>query len=234
NFTQKSNVLSLSKKELSFFYPTFESKIKKIGDKYPSLREVSEAWQTTLYEVAIKSDSVKLHYDALSHSEKQNINNISDTLNTIASLDTIKAAFIASKKPSVKSQKLAKGENLNLTIELENGTILNHTIQTQIVKIDDRACAVPTDISLAASNKDGYTFEQKNLLASQDFVAPPEGYFLLGAGFSGEIKVKQHSITVSLRGENILNERFRDYLNRQRYFADGQGLNLIAGIQFAI
>ncbi|MGB0424290.1 MAG: TonB-dependent receptor domain-containing protein, partial [Flavobacteriales bacterium] len=79
-----------------------------------------------------------------------------------------------------------------------------------------------------------YTFEQKNLLASQDFVAPPEGYFLLGAGFSGEIKVKQHSITVSLRGENILNERFRDYLNRQRYFADGQGLNLIAGIQFAI
>jgi len=155
----------LSKKELNFFYPTFESKIKKIADKYPSLREVSEAWQTTLYEVAIKSDSVKLHYDALSHSEKQNINNISDTLNTIASLDTIKAAFIASKKPSVKSQKLAKGENLNLTIELENGTILNHTIQTQIVKIDGRACAVPTDISLAASNKDGYTFQQKNFYA---------------------------------------------------------------------
>lgn len=154
-----------SKKELSFFYPTFENRIKKIGNRYPSLREVSQAWQTTLYEVAIKSDSVKSHYDSLSYAEKQNIKNISDTLKTMANLDTIKAAFIASKKPPVKSQKLAKGENLNLSIELENGTILNHTIQTQIVKIDGRACAVPTDLSLAISNKDGYTFEHKNFYA---------------------------------------------------------------------
>lgn len=156
-----------SKKELSFFYPTFENRLKKLGDKFPALSEVNQAWQTTLYEVAIKGDSVKLHYDALSYSEKQsmNINNISDTLYTIASPETIQAAFINCKKTPVRSQKLAKGENLNLTIELENGTILNHTIETKIVKIDGRACAIPTNISLATSNKGGYTFEQKNFYA---------------------------------------------------------------------
>lgn len=155
----------LSKKELSFFYPVFEKKIKKIGSKFPALQEANQAWQTTLYEVAVKSDSVKAYYDSLSFSEKQGIINISDTLNTIVNIDAVKAVFLASKKTPVKRQKLAKGENLNLTIELENGTILNHTIQTQIVKIDGMPCAIPTNISLATSNKGGYTFEQKNFYA---------------------------------------------------------------------
>jgi len=87
-------------------------------------------------------------------------------------------------------------------------------------------------IQLEAKGK--YVFRQSNILASQDFVSPPDAYFILGAGISSDAELKGYPLKLSLRAENILNERFRDYLNRQRYFADGQGFNFIIGIQISI
>lgn len=75
-----------------------------------------------------------------------------------------------------------------------------------------------------------YVFKQKNVLLSQDFVAPPEGYHLLGLKVSAERQLRKLRLTTFIRVENLGNVKYRDYLNRQRYFADDLGFNLIAGM----
>jgi len=84
------------------------------------------------------------------------------------------------------------------------------------------------NIELQMNNR--YVFEQTHLLTSQDFVAPPEAYNLLGAKVSAERQLGKFRLSLYLRGENILNTVYRDYLNRQRYFADDLGINVIVGI----
>mgnify|MGYP000530692508 CR=1 FL=1 len=75
-----------------------------------------------------------------------------------------------------------------------------------------------------------YVFEQTNLLPEQDFIAPPESYYLLGAKLSAKRQVNKLRFHFYVKGENLLNQAYRDYLNRQRYFADDLGINFIVGI----
>lgn len=75
-----------------------------------------------------------------------------------------------------------------------------------------------------------YVFEQKNITAEQDFVAPPEGYYLLGFRVSAEKQLKGIRLETHLGVENALNTEYRDYLNRQRYFADELGRNFTVGL----
>lgn len=74
-----------------------------------------------------------------------------------------------------------------------------------------------------------YVAEQKNLLASQDFVVPPKAYCLVGVKVSAEKQLRKLRLNMFVRAENLLNETYRDYLNRQRYFADDLGVNIIIG-----
>ena len=76
-------------------------------------------------------------------------------------------------------------------------------------------------------------FEQKNILPSQDFVAPPGSYYLIGLKASAEKQLSKLRLNMYVRVENLLNETYRDYLNRQRYFADDLGFNLIVGINIS-
>lgn len=76
-------------------------------------------------------------------------------------------------------------------------------------------------------------FEQKNILSSQDFVAPPGSYYLIGLKASAEKQLSKLRLNMYVRVENLLNETYRDYLNRQRYFADDLGFNLIVGINIS-
>jgi iron complex outermembrane recepter protein len=78
-----------------------------------------------------------------------------------------------------------------------------------------------------------FVFEQKNLLPSQDFVAPPESYYLVGLKVSAEKQLRKLRLNMFIRAENLLNETYRDYLNRQRYFADDLGFNLIVGLNIS-
>jgi iron complex outermembrane receptor protein len=85
-----------------------------------------------------------------------------------------------------------------------------------------------TNVGFQINNR--YVFEQKNLLPSQDFVAPPESYNLVSLKVSAERQLRKLRLNMFVRAENLLNETFRDYLNRQRYFADDLGFNMIVGI----
>ncbi len=77
-----------------------------------------------------------------------------------------------------------------------------------------------------------YVFKQNQLLPSQDFLAPPPAYFLLGAQVYSTFQMKQSHFKVSIRAENILNTTYRDYLNRLRYFADEMGINIVGSINY--
>ncbi|MCR5889534.1 TonB-dependent receptor [Hymenobacter sp. J193] len=67
--------------------------------------------------------------------------------------------------------------------------------------------------------------------AERDYKAPPAGYALLGLEAGTTIGWGRLPLTVSLAGTNLLNQRYRDYLNRYRYFADEMGRNVTLRVQ---
>jgi len=85
-----------------------------------------------------------------------------------------------------------------------------------------------TEIEL--NNK--FIFAQNNILLEQDFVAPPSSYNLLGLKLSTNIIFQDYKIRFFAKADNLLNVKYRDYLNRQRYFADDLGRSMIFGISF--
>ncbi len=72
-----------------------------------------------------------------------------------------------------------------------------------------------------------YVSEQRYLSEVQDFLPPPPAYHLLQLSAAATIQTKQLQTRLVLRVDNLLNTRYRDYLNRQRYFADAQGINVV-------
>jgi len=78
-----------------------------------------------------------------------------------------------------------------------------------------------------------FVFEQKNILSSQDFVAPPESYYLINLKASSKKQLKKLGLKMYISAENLLNATYRDYLNRQRYFADDLGFSLIVGVNIS-
>lgn len=70
-----------------------------------------------------------------------------------------------------------------------------------------------------------YVAEQKRWDETQDFLAPPADYWLLDGEISKKITLMNKNLTLSLQINNVLNQKYRNYLNRQRYFADEMGRN---------
>jgi iron complex outermembrane receptor protein len=75
-----------------------------------------------------------------------------------------------------------------------------------------------------------YVFEQKKYAEELDFLAPPKGYFLLGASVGSDIVLPKVVLKWSVQAENLLNTTYRDYLNRLRYYADEEGVNIRLGL----
>ncbi|MFZ1525811.1 MAG: carboxypeptidase-like regulatory domain-containing protein [Saprospiraceae bacterium] len=76
-----------------------------------------------------------------------------------------------------------------------------------------------------------YTAKQNRFNEKEDFLLPPESYVL----FNGFLKMKwktnsKNDIDLVIRGENLLDTSYRDYLNRLRYFADEMGRNIYVNI----
>lgn len=63
--------------------------------------------------------------------------------------------------------------------------------------------------------------------AEADYAPPPDAYLLLGASveYQADKMVKDARIKLELR--NLTNTRYRDYMNRYRYFADEMGINFL-------
>ena len=83
---------------------------------------------------------------------------------------------------------------------------------------------------IAWSNR--VVFRQNNLLPEQDFVLPPDTYNLMGAKFSANLILPNYKLRFFAKVDNMLNVNYRDYLNRQRYFADDLGISTTLGLNF--
>ena len=68
-----------------------------------------------------------------------------------------------------------------------------------------------------------HVFKQNNVPANTDVVAPPEAYTVLSASISATIHFKHQPVIASFEVDNLLNSRYRDYMNRFRYFSDELG-----------
>jgi len=75
-----------------------------------------------------------------------------------------------------------------------------------------------------------FIFEQKHLLPSQDFVAPPPSYNLVSLKASAARQIGQNRWHFFIKADNLFNIAYRDYLNRQRYFANDLGINISLGL----
>ena len=98
----------------------------------------------------------------------------------------------------------------------------------QALKLSNNVIIEDSEIEL--SNR--FVFNQNNILATQDFVAPPPSYNLLGVKFSSNIFFSSYKIRFFAKVDNLFNVSYRDYLNRQRYFADDLGVSFVTGLSF--
>ena len=67
---------------------------------------------------------------------------------------------------------------------------------------------------------------QRHILVSQDFLPPPPAYSLITLRLTKSWTWKGNAVTAALEADNLLNETYRDYLDRQRYYADSPGRSL--------
>lgn len=65
-----------------------------------------------------------------------------------------------------------------------------------------------------------------------DFMNAPDPYFLLRIDLSATLPLGNRELTFSLTGENLLNNSYRNYMNRLRYYADETGINILARINY--
>jgi iron complex outermembrane receptor protein len=70
-----------------------------------------------------------------------------------------------------------------------------------------------------------YAAKQWRVPANSDFAPPPNAYYLLGFDLSTEVNVKKQRITICFSATNLLNNRYREYLDRFRYFCDAAGVS---------
>lgn len=78
--------------------------------------------------------------------------------------------------------------------------------------------------------------KQSRVPENSDFVNPPEGYTVLNFAAGIDIPLNANSISLGISANNLLNVRYRDYMNRFRYFANEMGRNISvrATIPFAL
>jgi iron complex outermembrane receptor protein len=76
-----------------------------------------------------------------------------------------------------------------------------------------------------------YVAKQERVPVNSDYAPPPSGYMLLQADLGLTFTWGKQQIQVSLSGTNLLNTRYRDYLDRFRYFTDEPGRNIILRIK---
>jgi iron complex outermembrane receptor protein len=72
-----------------------------------------------------------------------------------------------------------------------------------------------------------YTAMQNRVNPAEDFLLPPDDYFLCNAWVKIKWKTKtKNEVNFISRIDNLFNVTYRDYLNRLRYFADELGRNI--------
>ncbi|GAB3496771.1 TonB-dependent receptor [Spirosoma knui] len=73
--------------------------------------------------------------------------------------------------------------------------------------------------------------ENGQIIFTGDFAPPPPAYTLLGAELGFSWRLRTQPVQIILTGANLLNQSYRDYLDRFRYFADEPGRNIMLKVK---
>lgn len=145
----------------------------------------------------------------------------------IYGLDAVVIYYFNKKLKATASYSFIKGNDLTNDLPLIN-IPSNNLFATLRYKLPNFKKLTSNVLEL--NNR--YVFEQRNLLASQDFVLPPNAYNLVGAKFSTKVDFNKTALKIYVKVDNLFNVEYRDYLNRQRYFANDLGRNIVVGANF--
>jgi len=77
-----------------------------------------------------------------------------------------------------------------------------------------------------------FTDQQRMALSVVDYMEIPKAYFLLNANVGGKLKMKKNELNLGVNINNALNTKYRDYMDRFRYFSDALGINIVFKIQY--
>jgi iron complex outermembrane receptor protein len=89
------------------------------------------------------------------------------------------------------------------------------------------------DIDKLTLNVGGsYTFRQGRIADSMDYVPAPNGYFLFQSNVVYQTHLAQKPILIHIGVDNLFNTRYRDYMNRNRYFAQELGRNIYLRLNY--
>jgi iron complex outermembrane receptor protein len=71
-----------------------------------------------------------------------------------------------------------------------------------------------------------YVTKQWRVPQNADFVDPPSAYYLVNLHASCSFRINQQSVEIGVSVFNLLDQSYRDYLDRFRYFTDAMGRNI--------
>jgi len=67
-----------------------------------------------------------------------------------------------------------------------------------------------------------------------DYLAPPSEYLLFNLNFATEIRLMKTPVSLGASVFNLFNVRYRDYMNRFRYFSDEVGTNVVLRLKINV
>lgn len=79
-----------------------------------------------------------------------------------------------------------------------------------------------------------YVLKQNRVPDSTDFALPPPAYSLLGFEVGTDLKLGRQPINLAFAANNLLDEMYRDYLDRFRYYCDSPGRNFVLRIKIPL
>ncbi len=70
-----------------------------------------------------------------------------------------------------------------------------------------------------------FVAKQWRVPAGSDFAPPPDAYYLLGFDIGTTVNIKNQKIHLNFSATNLLNSKYREYLDRFRYYCDAAGVS---------
>ena len=122
---------------------------------------------------------------------------------------------------------MLKGENVKENLALINLPSNNMSLAVKY-SIKDKKKWKNNNIKLGVR----HVFAQDEELGEQDYVLPPDAYSLMDFNASSTFQFKKTNLKLGFEIENLLNENYKDYLDRQRYYAFSPGRNIKVKIGF--
>ncbi len=77
-----------------------------------------------------------------------------------------------------------------------------------------------------------HTVRQSRVPANIDFAPPPNAYTLWKIEAGGNFAIHKNTLGLNISVQNLLNTRYREYLNRLRYYADEKGRNITLRLKY--